>query len=192
MLEAAEKLTRIMEKRGVLKEDPIIVQYGLALILSEGFTTLIVLILSLMIHKVILSVFYMSVFGYIREFSGGWHASTYTKCRLSYISIYLAAIFLFQSQKNFILFLISTLCCCILIMISPVEYPAKPLSRREKEVYRKKSISRILIVFFGMALFYIPCIEVSRILSCTVIAVTFLAILQDYKNKKKGAVISNE
>lgn len=178
------KVIRRLDEEGLIKDDPIIYKYGLMLIINEKITALILILISIPFHKVLHSILYMCCFSYLREYIGGYHANTYWECRCTYIFLYLINLFLLSKCPLYFYLITAGVCLFILSFIIPVEFPTKPLSKEEKQVYKKESIKRILIYLFSIIVFSFIKVELSELLCAVFITVSILAVIQFYRNKK--------
>ncbi len=188
----ADKIICRLNEAGLIKDDPIIYKYGLMLMINEKLTALLLIILSIPLHKVLHAILYMYCFSYLREYIGGYHANTYWKCRSIYLSIYFVNL-LFLRFRFFYLYMgLTGICFFILLPILPVEFPTKPLSHKDRIIYKKEAIKRIVIFFLTIIVFSFINLELSGLFCTVFISVSILAIIQYYKNKKKGGFINYE
>lgn len=181
-----DKVICRLDKEGLINDDPIIYKYGLMLMINEKLTALILLLISIPLHKSLHAVLYMCSFSYLREYIGGYHANTYGECRFTYLFIYLINIFILSYHLTSLYLILSGISLFILLFIIPVEFPTKPLSDEDKVFYRKEAIKRIFILFLGIILFSFIQLELSELFCTVFISVSILAIIQFYRNKKKG------
>ena len=113
-------------------------------------------------------IFFFGFFS-IRQFAGGYHAATETRCEiLSTLSI-AASIGIIKLSKiyNFktILLFITVVSMVLIFCFCPLDTPEKPLSEKEFKYFRKISwiillvISSIIIVsyFFKFSILFTPC-----------------------------------
>lgn len=181
-----EKLINKLDKEGFISDDRIIYKYGLMLMINEGITFSLVLLLSILIHRVLFGVLYIICFSYLREYIGGYHASTYGKCRCTYLFLYFMNILVLNFHYKYLYFIFFLICIPILLWIAPVDVPAKILSFSEKEFYKKIALKRICIYFLLIISFTFFNIELSELLCTVFITVTILTIIQLFINKSKG------
>lgn len=179
-----DKIIQRLDEEGLIKDDPIIYKYGLMLIINEKITALILVLISIPFHKVLHSILYMCCFSYLREYIGGYHANTYWECRCTYIFLYLVNLFLLSKCPLYFYLITAGVCLFILSFIIPVEFPTKPLSKDEIQVYKKESIKRILIYGLGVFISSFIRVELSELLCAVFITVSILAVIQFYRNKK--------
>lgn len=127
------------------KEHEAVYIYGFELICSFLFSVTLILILGAMIRKIIETVVFLILFILIRQFTGGFHATTYLKCQVCTICFYFFAIGLTLNIRPSIgvvalLMIFGTL---VILIIGPIESPNKPLSNHQ----RKKNKRRGVVLF---------------------------------------------
>lgn len=149
------KLTQIItqlliESNIVDNKDFDLYNYGLFIFISETFLFIYCLIVGAILKIALPSLLFCSIFFLVHRFAGGFHAKTELHCLIITLSFFLISIVLIKlgTQLNCII-LISIYVCCsiILILLSPADTPQKPLSNKEKFLF-KKITSLILVVGF--------------------------------------------
>ncbi len=149
------KLTQIItqlliESNIVDNKDFDLYNYGLFIFISETFLFIYCLIVGAILKIALPSLLFCSMFFLVHRFAGGFHAKTELHCLIITLSFFLISIVLIKlgTQLNCII-LISIYVCCsiILILLSPADTPQKPLSNKEKFLF-KKITSLILVVGF--------------------------------------------
>ena len=131
--------------------------YGTELFLSFLFTNIIIIIIGIIIEQVIPTLLHLLIFIIIRRFTGGYHASTYLKCKITMILIYALVIILANYTKiNMFGFILLLLYGNFIIYIAaPVENPNKKLTDKQKVKFKKLSyIAFSITTGFGIILFY--------------------------------------
>lgn len=145
----AESLTRHLRRHNVInEEDTDIYVYGLELLLSFFFSVSIIMLLGILLNSIFETILFLSVFIFLRCFSGGFHAKTYWMCSLVTFSTYGISL-LFSKLVSIhligyiILFVIGTV---ILAIFAPIEHPNKKLSQTQKKKFKIWSI--VLFITF--------------------------------------------
>ena len=104
--------------------------YGLELILSFLFSTVIILLTGILLNAFDIAIIFLIIFIALRRFTGGYHAPTYLQCKLTTISIYVAVnllcIYLIVPLFAYIPLLILGL--YIILRYGPIENIYKPLT----------------------------------------------------------------
>lgn len=144
-------------------------QYGFFVLYSNILFFIIALIIGMILDVLLQSIIFFFTFFSIRQFAGGYHASTETKCEiLSTLSI-LACIFVIKLSKIYdfqtVLLIISALSAVCIFVFCPLDTPEKPLSDKEFKYFRKISwiILFVIIVFiivsyiFKFDILLMPC-----------------------------------
>ena len=143
MIYLANKVTRYMVKNNIIFDEDVYL-YGFAIILNYALGCFTILLISFWLGKFAEGILYILFFGYIREYAGGYHASSYLACYLSFVFLYGVGLFMVNLNIQ-VLELIGFISAILLIFLCPVEHPNKPLSKNEIEVYREKNAERVLL-----------------------------------------------
>jgi len=155
----ALKVANYFVKKGVAEEEDIeIYQYGVGLFLSSFFDISLALIISLFTGMFLETVCFLIYFISLRTLTGGYHANSYFKCFLVFIIIYFLCSLIVYFTPNVyiiqIIFWLTVFASVLILVFSPVSNTNKPLSKEQKVILRKKSITlyfiQITIVFLGI------------------------------------------
>lgn len=144
---ATEKL---IENQIIGKEDFDLYNYGLFILISETLLFVYCLSVGAVLKNILPSVLFYIFFSLVHRFSGGFHAKTELHCLIITLSFFLISIILIKlsTQLNCITLIAFYVCCSIiLIILSPADTPQKPLSNKEKFLF-KKMTSLIIVVGF--------------------------------------------
>ena len=150
------RVTKFLLETNVITSDEIeIYQYGFDLIVKIIIHTFLILIIGFLFGHFLEMVSFLVTYAWLREYAGGYHARTSKGCYYCTIlvTIFVLVMFFIFRQLN-----VGLICICMLISgivisrASPQEAPTKPLSEKEKVIYRKKtrSILLCLAVIFGI------------------------------------------
>ncbi len=161
---------------------------GILCILLDAMDFIPVILIGLILfHDIELSLLYIFVLSILRQYSGGWHASTIPACILSYLGVYiiyrvililaLPSIVLFASC---ILFLIYAVCC------SPIEIPGNPLKTSEILDSKKKTVFFYCLAILCSFLLQFITIKLSKAILTAVIINSCLMLALQLSKKKKG------
>ncbi len=152
-------LLKLIGSGHILEEDKELYQYGAYLMLSEAiyliFTMVIGAFLSIIPESLI---FYIS-FQKIRQISGGYHASSETKCIiLSSISIVLSLFVLKLSCVKSLFYIIlglTVICSAEIFLFAPIDTESRTLTDAESSAFRKKAhiTLSVLLVIIIISLF---------------------------------------
>lgn len=158
--------------------------YGMELLLSFLFSTIIILSIGLLTGNLISTVEYLIIFIILRNFTGGYHAPTYLKCKvvsiLTYTITMLAAINIAVSIRWYIILGITG--CLTIYILAPIENPNKPLTVNECKKHKLTSLL-LFILFLFAGLFMNIYNKESDIIFFTLISVIILMIITPHRMK---------
>ena len=136
-----------------------IYEYGIQLSLSTLASMCSIVLLGLLFKNPASAFIFLSVFFFLRLFSGGYHAPTYARCFLLTNSVYLAVVgtsnLIARFQLYHLLPVIVVASCVVVIVLSPVRNKHHPLS---ENTYRKNRKIAVVLAAVECLLFLILCI----------------------------------
>lgn len=135
----ARSFTDYLCKREIIKQEYYDVYvYGTELTLSFLITTFIILAIGIIFGNIIGSIMFLTVFIFLRRFTGGYHANTYLKCKVITVGSFLLSLFAAQIFNiPWWLYLILLIVGNIVIyFLAPIENPNKPLNNSEKHKFK--------------------------------------------------------
>lgn len=164
MLKLIDKLSRKITQRLIDKEiisfdDWEVYMYGLQLMISGIVKFIGFMIIAWMFGWIIETIVFITAFGLIRIYAGGYHADTYLKCFLitsaaNFFSIWIVKSY-FASSSLIYTALILFLAWVLILFYAPVDTPNKRMVANERKIFRRRSIvvliletSIIVIVYF--------------------------------------------
>ena len=166
---ASKTAEKFMKNDNTLYDKIEIYQYGFFILYSNLAFLILASIFGAMFNVLLQSIIFFFMFFYIRQFAGGYHAATETRCDiLSTLSI-VASIGIIKLSKIYdfktILLFITVVSMVLIFFLCPLDTPEKPLSEKEFKYFRKISwiillvISSIIIVsyFFKFDILFTPC-----------------------------------
>lgn len=138
-------------KKIVEKENKDIYQYGFEMLLSSLLTVFIVVIIGLFFNCLLEACVFYLVFATIRSYSGGFHANTYLKCKITFIIVLLSVLSLSFILDNIILSIYSVIPIVIfnilmLLKFAPIENKNKPI--KDSDIKKHKIKSVLLNIFW--------------------------------------------
>lgn len=149
-----------------------IYQYGFFVLYSNIIFLLLTIILGAILNVLISSIVFFIAFFSIRQYAGGYHASTETRCEvMSTLSILVCLVVTKLSKTydfQFTLLVVSAVSALCIAVLCPLDTPEKPLSEKEFKYFRKIScsilsaISIVVIISYFVRLkwlqiFFAPC-----------------------------------
>lgn len=173
----AKKITDFLEKKGVLIESNAIHQHGIEVLLSEGISFSVIVLISAIFHHFWFGVLYLFFFAVLREYSGGYHASSYFKCIVFMIAIYIISLMFYSFvENNWVYLMMALLSSLYLYPRVPVQHKNRRLSKKEKLKYRK--IARNIIIFdIGIVMSSFVLLGYAVPVICIVLAVTAVLMI---------------
>jgi accessory gene regulator B len=176
---------KLIENRTIVNEDRELYVYGL----QQGFIMLINIMTTIIIG-VIFGMFWQSIvflIAYIpiRSYAGGYHARTQLRCYfISTIIIIMALLGMRMVMwTNFYCLLTAFLSSIIIIILAPVEDTNKPLSQKEKQVYRKKTIIILGVLFNSIILFLVlDQFQISVSITMAILVLGFMVVFGNVRN----------
>lgn len=152
-------LTEKLFVNGAISEDEQeLYIYGLFILFSQLMYLAIACLIGLMLGCFVESIIFYIAFQIIRRYAGGYHASTETRCEiLSTLSILICIILIklskaYDAQTLFLI--ISAISSVFIFALSPLDTPAKPLSKKEFKFFRKISCITLFAINVVVAVSY--------------------------------------
>lgn len=147
----SQKLTTKLYSNNTIREDELeLYNYGLFIVMSEILLFVYCLLVGAVLKIVLPSLLFCALFFLIHRYAGGFHAKTELHCLIITLSSFLISIIAIKLsvQLNDIFLLVFYVCCSIiLIVLSPADTPQKPLSNKDRILF-KKITSLIVAVGF--------------------------------------------
>jgi len=181
-------ITDFFIKNGSVTEDERpIYKYGAEVLISTITGIVSILLLGVIFGYFLDSVIFLLGFITIRIFTGGYHATTYIKCNLTFILCFTAVILLnrflperFEFSISVILLIIAL---TVIIIWSPIENKHKPLYGNEKTRYKKISII-MSFIWSGISVgLYFAGMNISKFISITLFSIAVLMAVEKIKQK---------
>lgn len=126
------------------EDDKEIYRYGLWILITTVFHWLEILLLGLLLHCVTESIIYLLILMVLRSYTGGYHATTSSKCNWLGIGCFIVNVVLSKVivmiDSKLLMVIILLFVEIIIFWKAPIEHENKPLSDTEKVRYRKYSI----------------------------------------------------
>ena len=109
--------------------------YGLELIVSFLISTSIIMTIGLLINQFLPTLTFLITFVLIRQFTGGYHATSYLMCKICTITCFGVTVLLANiiSIPNYVFIILAALGCLVIFLFGPIENIHKPLTRQDKK-----------------------------------------------------------
>ena len=149
MEKLAEKITKHMIKKQIIKEEQNEEYFYCFVILLSTFTNVVVLItVGIIFSQVVFAILFAICFVILRHIAGGYHAKRHLTCICSIAMFTLiGAICISYIPVNYIEIIsiaLGVVSIIIFLLLAPVDNVNKPLSFKEVKVKRKQSICGIM------------------------------------------------
>lgn len=146
MFYLANKITLILINHEIIeKEDAEVYRYGFEMLIYFTVNLLITLLIGIYFNRFIHTLLFLSCYCTLRQFTGGYHADSYTECTLTFTLIYLVTIFLTNNLEvdnmKIPLLILLIISLIIIYRFAPLEHRNKPLSGEEKKQYKGVAIT---------------------------------------------------
>lgn len=175
-------------KNNIIDKEKIeVCQYGFEIIISTIIGFLLVLASGIILGEIPEAILFYCLFVGVRFFTGGYHADTHFKCKLTLLtcclSVLIASKYLLLSIFLQIALLIIYL--VIVFLFSPIEHTNAPLAEYEKERNRKLSIiMAIALTILSLSCYkYFP--KISIVSSLTLFVIAILIIIPKIHERRK-------
>ncbi len=146
-------IVRLLIRNNVISGDEFdVYQYGFEIFTSSIITFLITIICGLLFQCMPAALIYFSIFVILRSVCGGYHAKTYFRCNVIFALTTSSILFVYKlvpieqfTELHY--------CCMIIALIvtyfyAPVENKNKPLSLKQKNIYR--ILGRAMVVLLAL------------------------------------------
>jgi accessory gene regulator B len=126
--------------------------YGLQLVISSLFTSVTILILGFIMGELISAIIFLSVYFFLKSYTGGYHAKRYYECYIYSIIIYISLLIIRNMTLDIykpIIGLLALIFSTITIFkFSPVENKNNP--KTQEELIKNKKIARSRTIFLNI------------------------------------------
>lgn len=145
-----------VEKGTILEQDIKIYKYGYLLLYELFLNIVIAVVIGLVTNRLGELLIFLLLYVPLRSFCGGWHADKLWKCTIySNLMLILLCVTLSYEiiySRPIIMVLIFIIGIIFVDICAPVEIQAKPISSKEKKVYKKRIILIQFIHCIGICL----------------------------------------
>lgn len=127
-------------------------KYGIEITISSILNIILVLSIGIIAQSIIESIIFLILFIPLRQFTGGFHASSYLKCNISFCTVFTLLLVLYHlTQKyltSYISILITFVCVAVIILRCPIENKNKPIPDNRKRFH--KIMAALLGTVYGV------------------------------------------
>ncbi|MGB8452786.1 MAG: accessory gene regulator B family protein [Anaerocolumna sp.] len=185
----AVKIADFLCKNNTIRyEDKDIYIYGFEIFFSNLINFTIVVVLGYFFNCFYQAMLFYIAFVITRSYSGGYHASTYLKCNLTFASVFLVTMFISRLllptiSLVYLLVFMAIYIGCIL-EYAPIENGNKKLLDSDKIKYRKISIVISICWTIIVLVLYFFAKEYAATLTFTLVMVAMLMLIEVNKRKE--------
>ena len=138
-----------IENKIISSDERAVYKYGTEVTVSTLTGIVLILFIGGVFGNILDSVLFLLCFITVRVYSGGYHANTYIKCNLTFVSVFILVMLVNRViSENFSFIILLTLLTISLVVIAvfaPIENEHKPLYGAEKKKYKKISIAASIL-----------------------------------------------
>lgn len=165
-------------------------RYGIEISISSLLNIILVVAVGFIIHHVLESLIFLSIFILIRSFTGGYHADTYLRCNMLMCVTFILTVFLNLITSNIITIpiVIGFVCFNVItvLVLGPVENKNKPIEHFKKIKLKIIGLIVTLIINYVGILFIRSYIGTMIIFTSFLIAILMFAAIIKEKPAKKN------
>jgi accessory gene regulator B len=170
-------------------EDEEVYSYGMELLLSTAVNLAVAIIIAMITKSFLPCLVNLTAFLTLRVNAGGYHADTHLGCTMTLISTLLIFIFAEKNIPEAAMFYNSLIMLMfsniLIIMLSPVEHPNKPLNDELRKKLRNKSVLWAGIWTVFCIVFIIIDISICFYAASGVFTIALAMIAEKFKLKEK-------
>ena len=136
---AKKVIARLCANGTIQEDDREVYEYSLNILLVGIFHSLTAFLIGFAFGMFVESLVLFVSFFLVRKFAGGFHAPKQWLCYLTTIVTVTGALLLARfllTQSDILTYVFLGVPVLIILLLSPVEHPNKPLNAKEKKVYR--------------------------------------------------------
>ncbi len=182
-------ITKHMIKEQIISEhDFDLYHYGWFVLLSDVFTLSFCLVVGAIFKILLPSALFYIVFYSAHRYAGGVHVKTELHCQIiTLIFFFISILSIKYIVINNLIILVSMylICAVVLIILSPADTPQKPLTKKERLLFRKITVCIITFSFILLLILHIKKMQLySNAIFIAVILQTISVICGRLFNKR--------
>jgi len=158
-------VSRFISCGNITENEQELYEYGIFILLSNILFISLTIILGLVFGLFLQSLIFFSVFTIIRQYAGGYHASTESRCEIITTLGFLVSIITMRLIVNnlaFTILLISSMILFVFIFsFAPIDTDEKPLNEEELKVFCKRT--KIILVIVVATIIVSLCLNLKMI-----------------------------
>lgn len=158
MEQLSKRICSVFINRHAKEQEKELYEYAVLLVLNFLLNFGITFILACVFNKILECVLMVFTFLILRKFTGGLHLKRKLTCHISSILLVLAfLVYITYSSCHIspsIICVISLVSCIAVAVLSPLENSNRPLSDKEKKVYKIVSVIAAVLISFAVIKLY--------------------------------------
>lgn len=175
-----------IHQKSISEKDMEVYQYGAEITISSLLNIILVMLVSIATNDIISGIIFLNIFIILRQFSGGYHATTYFRCNIVFLITYITV--LLMSKYIIVSFWInctfSLLGIIAMVLFAPVPNIHKLLEEDECKIHKRKSIiSYIAFSIIGIIIAEI-CDFYSKVIFFTLMSIVILIIIEIFMQRR--------
>ncbi len=186
---ASQILSFISKQLEISPEMRDIYQYGIEIALSSMLNILLVTLCALILKNFYAGLIYLFIFIFLRSYTGGYHASTYFRCNLTFVVTFIVTfcfykIIMFCNTPIYVHEAIALANLIPIAVYSPVPNKHKALTDKQKA--RSHNLSLIIasaLSLIGLVLIVLD-IHIGAMIINTVTMVSVLIIIETFMQRR--------
>lgn len=177
----------LYKKKVIDDEELTVCQYGFEIIISTIIGFLLVLLSGIILDETIEALLFYVLFIGVRLFTGGYHATTHFKCKITLLICCLSVLIASKYLPNSIILQIILLSVYLtaVFLFSPIEHINAPLTNDEKARNRKISIIMAIALTIACLAEYVYFPKILLTASLTLFVIAILIIIPKIQERRK-------
>ena len=186
---SARRLTNSLINKNVISESDFeLYNFGFKMgfaILANIFTTLFI---GILFRMPVESLLFLAAFIPLRSYTGGYHASNYTRCyllsTLLVVVLLIAVRFVSSTLSAAVILGVSLVCATAMLVLVPVQDRNRPLEEIEIRVFRKRARITLCLEFTALIILTAASLDtIVSVLCCTFCLTGITTVMGVIKNR---------
>lgn len=178
----AERIADFCVRKGIIaKEQRNVCRYGYEVLISTLCNTLLLLLISIALHRAAEFLVFMIVFVLTRTYCGGYHADTSLRCSLTLLLVYGVYLLVTDGMLQLDVSVIIGIYLLYVLLVywyAPIEHGNKKLSDRQKKRYRQISLGLCAIWGLLSGILYLAAVDYMCMVIASLLMVALLMVVQ--------------
>ena len=186
----SKRICSVLIKQSAKEHEKELYEYAILLVLNFLLNFSITLILACIFNKILECVLMVSAFLILRKFTGGLHLKRKLTCHIASILLVFAFL-VYMTYSSFsvsqsIINVTSLVSCIVVAILSPLENNNRPLSDKEKKVYKIVAVIISALIGFAIIKLYGHRIMIAKSLLISLVLDLILLVLGTIVSKRSA------